>query len=991
MRHFSLTQFRDVGEQAIQAPRATRGPDSGIAAAASSTPITRHDDTVMWIIGTGLVLIAVIAFGTAILVSNFRDRALVEAKHELNATAFIIAEHCEGAFQSVELVQRNVVERMQSLGVTSSESLGRLMSGVETHLMLKDMISGVPQLDALLIVNSSGRLVGSSGFWPVPDISETDREYFKALTSDGGLLLFLSEPARSRVTGVWTTYLARKLVGPHGEFIGMIVGVIGLHHFEQFFESISIGKEVAIALFRSDGTLLAREPRVESAIGRNSGQAALFQDHWSVADGGDQLAALEALTHYPVVVSVTATAAAALAQWQHEAKIIISAVSLAALSIGTFLLLIARSRVQAIRRSRQRLGEQKLQLDTALNNMSQGLLMCDCEDRVILCNNRYMEIYGVSANMVARGCTRRDLIAHHFAIGLLAGDAEQYMARVAQKIARKMSDTELTETTDGRTISVISRSIESGFTVSTHEDISDRRRAEHERDRSRDFLDRIIENIPVTIFVKDAHSLRYALINRAGERLWGVPREEAIGKTPHELFDPETADAIVKRDREALRSHSGLYAPEHSVTMPRNGVRLVTSNRICVRDRNGEVQYLLGVAEDMTERKRVEDQLRQAQKMEAVGNLTGGVAHDFNNLLTVIIGNLDLLQEEVAGNPAAEEKLEAIQQATERGADLTRLMLALSRRQPLQSKPVDVNGLISNTTRLLNRTLGEDISIALLLGPDVGPALVDASQLETALLNMAINARDAMPEGGRLTITTSNAQLDADDAALHPGVAAGPYIRIEMADTGTGMTPDIVEHIFEPFFTTKAAGKGTGLGLSMVYGFMRQSSGHICVSSEVGHGTVFRLYLPLAEQAGSPVPLSQPATEQPAKHSGNAVILAVDDDRDVRATAVAQLQGLGYQVCEADSAHSALEILDRVGKIDLLFTDIIMPGGLNGMELAAKARAKRPDLKVLFTSGFPGSPSDPGTMFDDTEVLLSKPYRKRDLAKAVEEVLTARP
>jgi PAS domain S-box-containing protein len=989
MRHFSLNQFRDGGGQATEAPHEARGLDGGIAGEASSAPLRSRDSTVRWIIAAGVVLIAAIAFGTAILVSDFRDRARADAKRVLNTTAYILAEHCERTFQSVELVQRSVIERMQALGIASSDDLDRLMSGVDAHLMLKDMVSGVPQLDALILVNPSGKLVASSRAWPRPDTFENDREYFQALTADASLTLFLSEPARGHRSAAWLTYLARRLVGPNGEFIGMIVGVMELRHFEQFFGSISIGKDVAIALFRSDGLLLARDPHVQAAIGRNGGQAVLFRDTWSSADGEDQLAALQALTHYPIVVSVSTTTSAALAQWLQEAKIIIGAVGLAAASIGAFVLLIVRQMVRGIRRSRRRLRGQKLQLDTALNNMSQGLLMCDSEDRVILCNQRYMEIYGVPGDMVARGCTGGELIAHHFAIGLLAGDAQQHMAAVLQKTVQQMSYIRAVETTDGRTISVINRSIEGGFRVSTHEDITDRRRAERERDRSRDFLDRVIESIPVTIFVKDAHSLRYILINRAGEKLWGLSREQVVGKTPHEIFDKETADTIVEHDRQMSDTHSEFYIPEHSIKTPGNGVRLVTSNRICVRDQAGEVQYLLGVTEDMTERKGVEEQLRQAQKMEAVGNLTGGVAHDFNNLLTVIIGNLDLLQEDVAGNREAEQKVETILQASERGADLTRLMLAFSRRQPLQSKPVDVNGLIHKTTRLLNRTLGEDISIEMRAGADVERALVDESQLETTLLNIAINARDAMPEGGALTIATRSAELDADYAALHPGVAPGAYVQIEIADTGMGMPPDVVEHIFEPFFTTKAVGKGTGLGLSMVYGFMKQSSGHISVYSEVGQGTVFKLFLPIAPPVQPQAQLPEQTAEQPARNSGDAVILAVDDNPDVRATVIVQLHGLGYRVREADSAHSALEILDGGDRIDLLFTDMIMPGGLNGKELATKARAKRPELKVLFTSGFPGTSTGPGTRFDDGDVLLSKPYRKLDLAKAVAQALAS--
>jgi PAS domain S-box-containing protein len=518
-------------------------------------------------------------------------------------------------------------------------------------------------------------------------------------------------------------------------------------------------------------------------------------------------------------------------------------------------------------------------------------------------------------------------------------------------------------------------------------DVTERVRAEEERDRNRELLDRIVENVPVTIVVKDARNLQYVLINKAAEKLWGVSREELLGKSLHEVFGKEQADAIGKYDRQVVKSGKNLYSGEHKIDTPGNGERVVTSNRIVIKNHNGEVQYLLGVLEDMTERKAVEDQLRQAQKMEAVGNLTGGVAHDFNNLLTVIMCNLDLLQEDVAGNAPAEEKINVILDAADRGADLTRHMLAFSRRQPLQAKEVDVNALIATTVRLLGRTLGENISIAVHPTAGLPAALVDPSQLETALMNIAINARDAMPDGGTLAISTGVADLDEAYAAQHPGVTPGAYVSIAVADSGIGMAPELLERIFEPFFTTKAVGQGTGLGLSMVYGFIRQSGGHINAYSEVGRGTVFKLFLPLAKPAAA-----RPGTESTApravRSSGNEVILAVDDNPDIRATVVRQLRDLGYRVHEADSADAALQILDSEESIDLLFTDMIMPGGVNGKELATKARAKRADLRVLFTSGFPGTSASHGAQLELGDVLLSKPYHKHDLAKAIEVALS---
>jgi PAS domain S-box-containing protein len=521
-------------------------------------------------------------------------------------------------------------------------------------------------------------------------------------------------------------------------------------------------------------------------------------------------------------------------------------------------------------------------------------------------------------------------------------------------------------------------------------DVTERVRAEEERDRNREFLDRVIDNVSMTILVKDARTLQYVLVNRAAERLWGFSRSEMIGKTPHEVFDTETAELVEANDRKLLESGTSFYLPEHKVET-RNGPRIVTSNRIAVRNQSGEVQYVLGVVEDVTERKQLDDQLRQAQKMEAVGNLTGGIAHDFNNLLTVIIGNLDLLREDVAGDVEAEQKIDTIAQAAERGADLTRHMLVFSRRQPLQAEEIDVNTLIAGTTRLLSRALGGNIAVTLRTGADLPPVLVDSAQLETALLNIAINARDAMPTGGALTIATRLAHFDAEYAAHHPEVAAGAYVLIAISDTGTGIPPDVVERIFEPFFTTKPTGQGTGLGLSMVYGFIRQSGGHVKVYSEVGHGTTFKLYLPLATGPASNATARSSVPRQPAtaRRAGNQTILAVEDNPDLRATVTRQLRDLGYRVCEAENASDALAVLGDAERVDLLFTDMMLPGGVNGKELATEARAKCPDLKVLFTSGFPGTSGRQETLLEPGDVLLSKPYHKHDLAKAIEAALCA--
>jgi signal transduction histidine kinase len=378
----------------------------------------------------------------------------------------------------------------------------------------------------------------------------------------------------------------------------------------------------------------------------------------------------------------------------------------------------------------------------------------------------------------------------------------------------------------------------------------------------------------------------------------------------------------------------------------------------------------------------VEAQLRQAQKMEAIGNLTGGMAHDFNNLLAVIIGNLDTLVESRKDDAEIRELAGDSLEAAIHGADLTQRLLAFARRQPLQPRRIALNELVSGITKLLARTLGENIAITLDLHPSLWPVIADPAQLEAALTNLATNARDAMPGGGALKIATRNQRLDADYAAEHAEVNAGDFAMIEVSDSGTGIAPETLERIFEPFFTTKDQGKGTGLGLSMVYGFMKQSQGHINVYSELGIGTTFRLYLPRAEEDRAAA--AAEAAAQSRKGQGETV-LVVEDNASLRRVVVRQLGELGYRALEADSAANAVTILESE-PVDLLFTDVIMTGVTTGIELARSARERWPGIRVVLTSGFPEVKAN-GAAPSMEARLLNKPYRREDLAKALRETL----
>ena len=386
---------------------------------------------------------------------------------------------------------------------------------------------------------------------------------------------------------------------------------------------------------------------------------------------------------------------------------------------------------------------------------------------------------------------------------------------------------------------------------------------------------------------------------------------------------------------------------------------------------------------DVTRRVQAEEVAAQAQRMEAIGHLTGGIAHDFNNLLQIIRSNLDLLAPHVAGDAKAADRVVKAIAGTERAAKLTRQLLAFARRQPLEPRVVNLGRMMTDMADLLRRTLGERIEVATVIADGLWNTLADPAQIENAVLNLAINARDAMPDGGKLTIELANAMLDAAYAGQQAEVAPGPYVMLAVTDTGTGMTPEVKARAFEPFFTTKPEGQGTGLGLPQVYGFVRQSGGHIRIYSELGHGTSVKVYLPRAAHAPEWVG-AEPL--QPVE-GGTETILVVEDDTAVRAGAVEVLGSLGYRVLQAANADQALEILRSSAAVDLLFSDVVMPGSIKADELGRRARKIFPRIVVLFTSGYTETAAVKNRELDPDAQLLSKPYRRDDLARRIRAAL----
>ncbi|MBV9564516.1 MAG: PAS domain S-box protein [Bradyrhizobium sp.] len=505
-------------------------------------------------------------------------------------------------------------------------------------------------------------------------------------------------------------------------------------------------------------------------------------------------------------------------------------------------------------------------------------------------------------------------------------------------------------------------------------DITEAKRTQQALNREIDERQRIFETSQDLILVTDSVG-NLTQVSPSAATILGFSPDEMIGHSAIEFIHLEDLEPTREQMRFARRS--GQLRNFETRYRHKDG-RAVMLNWVGTWSEPAKRHFFIG--RDLTEKHAAEAHIRQARKMDAIGQLTGGVAHDFNNILTVIAGTIGILAEAVADEPELVSVAKLIDEAAERGSQLTRHLLAFARKQPLQPKEVDVNALILETAKLLRPTLGARIEITPRLADDAWSALVDPSQLTTAILNMALNARDAMPEGGRLTLETRNVHLDADYASMQNEVTPGNYVMIAVSDSGCGISAANLEKVFDPFFTTKGIGKGTGLGLSMVFGFVKQSEGHIKIYSEVGHGTSVKLYLPRSTGLGAAV--GEVAQSLPVK-GGDEAILIVEDDPLVRKYVVAQVKSLGYKAVAVANAAKALEIIDTDLPIDLLFTDVIMPGAMNGRQLADAALQRRPTLRILFTSGYTENAILHHGRLDAGVLLLAKPYRKPELARMI--------
>lgn len=519
-------------------------------------------------------------------------------------------------------------------------------------------------------------------------------------------------------------------------------------------------------------------------------------------------------------------------------------------------------------------------------------------------------------------------------------------------------------------------------TVEVIRDITQRKLAE-EKVKDLDILmNSIVENLPLMLFVKDAKDHHYVEWNKAAEDLTGILKEDMLGCTDYDFWPQEQAQFFIDKDEEVVRDKKLLDIPEEPLLTKCNGTRTLHTKKIPIYDDKGRAIYLLGISEDITEKVQTEAMLSRSQKMEAIGQMSGGISHDFNNQLGVISGYIELLSDSEFDDKKF-KWIKEVKRATQRCIDLTRQLMIFSRSGDVEKNTVNINDILHKMKTIIQSSLTPEINIKYYFTKELWLTEINDGAFQDVILNLVLNSHDAMPNGGEFIIETTNVVLDESYSSINPNLKPGEYIQIMLSDSGEGMSKDVMEHIFEPFYTTKEVGQGTGLGLSMVYGFMHRYAGDIVVTSKLGEGSTFRLYLPRSKSLTiSPVINTLEDIDYP---KGTETILVVDDELSLLNLAVHNLRVLGYKVYCAECAADALAIFEREKSIDLLFTDIVMPGGMNGYGLARKCISINPNLKVLVTSGFEAKIEKQEV--DDSFKLMPKPYLRMTLAETVRSVL----
>ncbi|MEY9180340.1 diguanylate cyclase (GGDEF)-like protein/PAS domain S-box-containing protein [Bradyrhizobium sp. USDA 326] len=601
-------------------------------AARSGWEVLARRSPVLWLTLCGVFLVAGIFAVTAMTVGEFRERTLANRERELENTVQLIARHFDQQFEDSDVVAADLIGQMNLADITSPAMFRERMSGTDTNQMLRSKISSVSHLGDIAIYDADGELINWSRAHPLPKINVSSRAYFQAFKTNPQSEPVLLESVRSFIINKWTTIVAGRLAGANGTFLGAMVRRIDPDSYRQYFASVALAEGTAISLFDRHGKMLARYPHQEELIGQSFRDAPLMRKVLAkggqqtlrvrgLIDGEERLGSAAALTHFPLVIVGTNTTAAALADWRQQTGFMVTTAALSAVVIAMILYLIIRQINRQNREAQERLEAERLRLDTALNNMSQGLILYDAAGYIVTCNRRYADMFGLSHDVIKPGCHIREAMYHRKERDAFDGDVEAFCAEVMRVVAEGTVSTRIHQLANGRAFQIINTPLAQGGWVATIEDITERRNLEQERDRNHTFLREIIDHIPSQITVKDARTRQYLLINRTAEQQFGQSREVIVGKTPFDLYPDEAARLVTEDDSRALQAANGLFKDEHPWRSQTKGLRYVTSTRIGIRDRSGEPRYLISVVEDVTERRDADEKIAHLAHYDALTDL----------------------------------------------------------------------------------------------------------------------------------------------------------------------------------------------------------------------------------------------------------------------------------------------------------------------------------------------------------------------------------
>lgn len=949
------------------------------------------------ILAVTTLILSSVAFSVWRSVAEYR-LTIRGAELQTRGYARALKEHADRTFNEADAILLNVVEHIQEHGGIDRQSGAYLKSVLASHAR------NAPHIATIVLVNRNGVLFAHSSDAPVREVNVADRDYFihhrdHATDNDS----YLSKPFKSRITGEWRVTLSRCLRSADGTFLGVVAVSLDLNYFVKFYKSLDMGPNGKIILVRRDGTLLVAVPYRESDFDTDFKKSHLIKTYLPSAprgtfhiprgkallESGARIISYDSQEDLPVIAIANLDKDEILAPWLTSTYIQAALVVALALPLGLLALVLLRQlkRIETAHRVQR---EQQDEIASAagawqstFDAVEDAIWVMDADRHILRANRATEKIFHASVDtVVGRRCCE---VAHNSS-SPIANCPFGEMIDTGHRASLQIVLGERWYDVSVDPVKTVSGEISGAVHIVS--DITDIKLAEEKALESETRIRGLLSAIPDAILFKDAEG-RWLLANDAGIELFRLKGIDYFGKTDCELAElvPERRDALLacNRSDQTAWDRQELIHSEETLVDSVGNARVFDTIKIPLFKQDGSRRGMVVVERDITEQRQMEMQLLQAQKMEAIGHLAGGIAHDFNNLLTPILGYAEMILGRLEpGDPLA-AKLAGISAAAHKAKELTRQLLNFGRRQHISRTVFDLNEVIESFHLVLRRTIRESVRIDLALDPAGAFIAGDRSQMEQVILNLTVNAQDALDGRGTISVETRTLFMDGENLRRYPGMTEGNYVLLSFHDTGCGMSSETLSHVFEPFFTTKPAGHGTGLGLATVYGIVKQHNGHIGVTSREGEETTFRIYLP-AVAPPSPPEVGSMTVAASGDYAGKTILLAEDSEM-VREMIREMLEGYGFHVLAAADGNQALDLAaSNRERVELLVSDIVMPV-MNGTELYEKLLQQIPSLKVVYVSGYPMNPGARGGSPGGEVSYLQKPFSAEALLERIRSVL----